>query len=1249
MAAIDIISLNTRGLGDGSKRRELFHYIHLKQFPVVLLQETHSTHAQEAIWRSQWGKSIWFSHGTSKSTGVAILIGGNFYYEVHDVINDEEGRSLIMDVTLGEQRITLVNLYGPNKDDTSFFTNLMDLVENLPNDNRIFGGDFNVILDLEIDRKGGSKLTNFKSQEIIQQWLSEKDLVDIWRVQNPDRKMYTWSRKKPIKIFSRLDYFLVSFGLQGYINKTDILPGFKSDHSAIKISLVISSNKRGPGFWKLNCSLLENEKYIKRIKDTIKETIEFNTSADPTLLWETIKCKVRGDTISYAANIRREANEKIRKIEKSLNFELSRESGDNEEKITQLKAELNREIEIKTKGAIFRSKIRYFEEGEKSTKYFLNLEKRNYNKKVINKLKVGESIITDPTEILAEEARFYSNLYTSKIKQEINHSVENRFFSLESNIPKLSEENSLLCEGLIKAEELNEVIHTFARNKTPGSDGLPLEFYLAFWDDVRPLLLASFNNSYQMGTLGITQRQGVLSLIPKKDRDIQFLKNWRPISLLNFDYKLLTKCLTKRIERVIESIIHRDQSGFIKGRYIGENVNKIFNLATYLKNINNKESYIMAVDFEKAFDFLEFSYIDKVMKYLNFGPMLCHWLNTIYSNTSSCVVNNGWASNFFKTSRGVRQGCPLSPYLFIIAVELLAHNIRQNKEIEGITIDDAHYKIALYADDTTLMIGGGEKSVQAALATFKDFYSISGLKINVDKTHIMPVGDHEYQKTKICHLGLSWTTGPLTVLGIKIDNTFSNFFDLNYLPKIDIIKKQLSIWSNRNMTPMGRVIIVKTYIISQLTYLFLNLPSPTPEYFLQIDKLIFNFIWNGKVDKIKRGYMRLNKDEGGLNVPHLRTQDKVLKISWLHRVLNIPFDDHLFKQINNMFYGRLKYILTCNLSQEDCHIFLKQISPFWVDVIKWWCSFNFAYPKSLKDILSQSLWYNSHIQINEKVLFHQCWYTNGIKYVYNLVKWTGTRFHFMSLEELNNKFNCNIKTFQYSSLLDSLPREWRRVLSVEIKHDIVNTDFQHTIEKIVILKKPNTLLYNKLKISVIEEPIDVLYKWQCDGFEITLDRFYYAFQMIYTSLISVKLRMFQFKLLHRRLALNPFLHRIGIKDDAFCSSCGQEIETEIHFFCTCSKAELLWASIIKYLDINISVSNYDKIFCNSNNSSLNKILVIVKHYMYTARCKGETFLFSRFLNYLKDVYQVEKTIALSRGKLNVHRIMWSCISTTVLE
>ena len=252
------------------------------------------------------------------------------------------------------------------------------------------------------------------------------------------------------------------------------------------------------------------------------------------------------------------------------------------------------------------------------------------------------------------------------------------------------------------------------------------------------------------------------------------------------------------------------------------------------------------------------------------------------------------------------------------------------------------------------------------------------------------------------------------------------------------------------MTPMGRVIIVKTYIISQLTYLFLNLPSPPSEYFLQIDKLIFNFIWNGKVDKIKRGYMRLNKDEGGLNVPHLRTQDKVLKILWLHRILNTPFDDNLFKQINNMFYGGLKYILTCNLSQE------------------------------------------------------------------------------------------------------------------EIEHKIVNTDFQHTIEKIVVMKKPNTMLYNKLKISVTEEHIDVLYKWQCDDFEITFDRFYSAFQMIYTSLIFVKLRMFQFKLLHRRLALNPFLHRIGIKDDAFCSSCGKEVETEIHFFWFCTKNTQMFRCFIPH-------------------------------------------------------------------------------------
>ena len=132
----------------------------------------------------------------------------------------------------------------------------------------------------------------------------------------------------------------------------------------------------------------------------------------------------------------------------------------------------------------------------------------------------------------------------------------------------MTDELSMKCEGLITVSELKNSLNTFDRNETPGSDGLPFEFYLTFWEDIEHIL---------------AQRQGILSIIPKKGKDCELLKNWRPLSLLNFDYKLLTKCLSIRLKKVLPNIIHRDQTGFLKGRCIGENINKVLNIASVTK------------------------------------------------------------------------------------------------------------------------------------------------------------------------------------------------------------------------------------------------------------------------------------------------------------------------------------------------------------------------------------------------------------------------------------------------------------------------------------------------------------------------------------------------------------------------------------------------------------------------------------------------------------------------------------------
>ena len=191
----------------------------------------------------------------------------------------------------------------------------------------------------------------------------------------------------------------------------------------------------------------------------------------------------------------------------------------------------------------------------------------------------------------------------------------------------------------------------------------------------------------------------------KKDSIPFFLKNWRPISLFSIDYKIVTKCIASRLKQVLPSLVHPDQTGYLKGRYIGENIRLLSDIIDYADE-NDIPGIMFFADFEKAFDTIEHNFINRALKYFKFGNDTIRWIDVFYKDISSCVINNGHASTFFDISRGVRQGCPLSSYLFVICIELLALSIRNDTFIRGIstihTDVNKEIKVSLYADDTTL-------------------------------------------------------------------------------------------------------------------------------------------------------------------------------------------------------------------------------------------------------------------------------------------------------------------------------------------------------------------------------------------------------------------------------------------------------------------------------------------------------------------------------------------------------------------
>ena len=243
-----LASMNVRGLGSAVVRRETFHWAHKNEAKIFLFQETHSSPQVESMWKAEWGGNIVFSHGTSNSRGVCILFKNDINFEIHRKISDPEGRYIVLDITIEHTRLTLANIYGPNNDNPDFFFSLREEIESLPNDNRILIGDFNLVLDVKKDKKGGTPSTHINSQKVIQDWIDNTDLLDVWRMTHPEVSKFTWKRTRPFKIFCRLDFFLISSGLFGKVEKSNILPGFKTDHSLITLDIDLSLFERGPGF-----------------------------------------------------------------------------------------------------------------------------------------------------------------------------------------------------------------------------------------------------------------------------------------------------------------------------------------------------------------------------------------------------------------------------------------------------------------------------------------------------------------------------------------------------------------------------------------------------------------------------------------------------------------------------------------------------------------------------------------------------------------------------------------------------------------------------------------------------------------------------------------------------------------------------------------------------------------------------------------------------------------------------------------
>ena len=401
------------------------------------------------------------------------------------------------------------------------------------------------------------------------------------------------------------------------------------------------------------------------------------------------------------------------------------------------------------------------------------------------------------------------------------------------------------------------------------------------WNDIAGFLLGSINYAYQTGQLSVSRKRGIIKLIPKKDSEPYLVKNWRPVSLLNCDYKLGTKAVANRLKLVLPKLIDNDQTGFLKGRFIGENIRLIDSVINFTA-AKNIPGLLVFLDFEKAFDTIEWPFIHKTFHHFNFGSSILRWIKLFYHDIESCILNNGWSSNLFKLERGVRQGCPLSPYLFILCAEVLADAIRKHNNIKGIFVDGQEIKISLYADDTTLILDGSRASFQNSLQILEFFRAISGLRLNLKKRQALWIGANAGSEEKLCpENDLRWMSDKVKTLGVWLSTDPEIMLKANYEEKITKLEASLGCWELRRLSLLGKITVLKSLIVSQLTYILS--PLPTNQCAIdEVNTLFFKFLWDGKGDKIKRDIMISAYEDGGLKMTFYPSFETKLgkKVPW---------------------------------------------------------------------------------------------------------------------------------------------------------------------------------------------------------------------------------------------------------------------------------------------------------------------------------------------------------------------------------
>lgn len=670
MASLKIGTMNVGGIHSPIKRKKKLMYLKKLRIDIAFLQETHLLPPEVVKLGTMGWRVLASAPFSSKARGVVTLVRQTLEITIHSSSVDPQGRYAITDVSIDSARFILCNIYAPNMYSKDFFLRLIARLYPMGDLPLVMGGDFNIVAAPGMDR---SQRRTSTAPKVGIPYISRRlHLTDIWRALHPLERDFT-CLSAAHGTLSRIDYLLTSDSLFPRTLEAGIEPICISDHALcwVKVTRLVD---RGPHKqWRFPSYLSQSNKFREALAEawsSFATTNAEHAKSSPLIFWQTSKAVLRGQILSFTAHRNKELNASLFDLQAALTkaYVTFKDSPSPIHRDKYLSSKVAFEALLTQMEAkyTFLARYRFHRFGNRSGKLLSRLLKGQRPPTIIKGLRDADGVLTTDGKGMSDILhKFYDKLYGCATADE---TARMRFWEKVS-LPQMSLSQADSLMHPIGADEVRKAINNLKPEKTPGPDGLSNDFYKILAPQLVDTLVSVFNCFLQGQDLPLYFNSALLKVLHKSGRDAALPASYRPISLLNSDYKLFTKILADRLKIIVPSIVHDDQTGFIPGRHSVTNVRRVLAAMQWVEgHRSDGPCAILSLDAEKAFDLVAWDHLFDVLQKFGTPVGFINLLKRLYEGSSSQILNNGFLSDPFRIRQGTRQGCPLSPLLFALAI-----------------------------------------------------------------------------------------------------------------------------------------------------------------------------------------------------------------------------------------------------------------------------------------------------------------------------------------------------------------------------------------------------------------------------------------------------------------------------------------------------------------------------------------------------------------------------------------------------